>query len=128
MKKLLPLLAISLLLLACGEESTEVSLSETIFGLFTVSEELLIAAETIETDGFDTAAWLTRVEEIPASTDNGNRARAALRESIGNFGSYAVTGEAVEYVLAIESYERFDGLLSLLIEEDIAERGEDGSE
>ncbi|MCD4733051.1 hypothetical protein K8R78_02305 [bacterium] len=125
MKKLLPLLAISLLLFACGEETTEAPLSKTIFELFEVSEELLVAAETIETDGFDTAAWLTELDKISASTDNGNRAKAALRESIGNFGSYAVTGEAVEYVLAIESYERFDALLSLLIEADVAERGED---
>ncbi len=128
MKKLLPLLAITLLLLACGEEATEAPLSETISGLFEVSEALLIAAETIEVDGFDTAAWLTELEKVPASTEDGKRAKAALHESIGNFGSFAVTGEAVEYVLAIESYERFDALLGSLIETDIAERGEDALE
>jgi hypothetical protein len=107
----------------CAGEGPEVPLAESLEALFPLAEELLTAAEGIDDDGFETTAWLVRVEEVPATHELARRAKAALRDSVAAFGSYAVGRLPNDYVAAMDYYHRFEGLLDRMLTEVMAEDG-----
>ncbi len=107
----------ALVILGCGGEEPEVPLAESLDALFPLAEELLTAAEGIEEEGFETTSWLLRVDEVPATHESARRAKAALRDSVNAFGSYAAGKQPDDYATAMDHYHRFEEILGDMLAE-----------
>ena len=107
----------ALVILGCGGEEPEVPLAESLDALFPLAGELLTAAAGIDGDGFETASWLLRVDEVPATHESARRAKAALRSSVNAFGAYAAGKLPNDYATAMDHYHRFEGILDEMLAE-----------
>lgn len=120
---LVPAALIGLLfLIGCaGKEEPEVPLADSLDALFPLAEELLAAAEKIVEEGFETTAWLVRVEDVPATHELARQAKAALRDAVTAFGSYAVGRLPNDYVAGMDYYHKFEEMMDRMLVEVMSE-------
>jgi len=110
-----------LFLIGCAGEEPQVPLSDSLEALFPLAEELLTAADKIEAEGFETTAWLVRVEEVPATHELARQAKAALRDAVTAFGSYAVGQLPNDYVSGMDYYHKFEEMMDRMLVEVMSE-------
>ncbi len=110
-----------LFLIGCAGEEPEIPLADSLEALFPLAEELLAAAEKIEEEGFETTAWLVRVEEVPATHELARQAKAALRDAVTAFGSYAVGKLPNDYVSGMDYYHKFEEMMDRMLVEVMSE-------
>jgi len=105
----------------CAGEEPEVPLADSLEALFPLAEELLTAADKIEEEGFETTAWLVRVEEVPTTHELARQAKAALRDAVTAFGSYAVGQLPNDYVAGMDYYHHFEEVMDRMLVEVMSE-------
>jgi hypothetical protein len=110
-----------LLLIGCAGEEPEIPLADSLEALFPLAEELLAAADKIEAEGFETTAWLVRVEDVPATHELARQAKAALRDAVTAFGSYAVGKLPNDYVAGMDYYHQFEEIMDRMLVEVMSE-------
>jgi len=119
---LVPAALVGLSFLAgCAGEEPEVPLADSLEALFPLAEELLAAADKIEEEGFETTAWLVRVEGVPATHELARQAKAALRDAVTAFGSYAVGKLPNDYVTGMDYYHHFEEVMDRMLVEVMSE-------
>ena len=113
----------ALVIFSCeGREEPEVPLADSLEALFPLADGFLNAALAIEEEGFDTAAWLVRVDAVPATHELARRAKASLRRAVTAFGSYAVGRLPNDYAIAMDHYHRFEEIFGQILDEVMAQR------
>jgi len=122
-RRLVPVALVGLVFIAgcAGEEEPEVPLADSLEALFPLAEELLAAADKIEEEGFETTAWLVRVEDVPATHELARQAKAALRDAVTAFGSYAVGRLPNDYVAGMDYYHHFEEIMDRMLVEVMSE-------
>ncbi|MCX7021178.1 MAG: hypothetical protein NTW26_02680 [bacterium] len=105
----------------CAGEEPEIPLADSLEAMFPLAEELLAAADKIEEEGFETTAWLVRVEDVPATHELARQAKAALRDAVTAFGSYAVGKLPNDYVTAMDYYHKFEEVMDRMLLEVMSE-------
>ncbi|HUT97644.1 MAG TPA: hypothetical protein VM054_01050 [bacterium] len=119
---LVPAALVGLVFIAgCAGEEAEVPLADSLEALFPLAEELLAAADKIEAEGFETTAWLVQVEDVPATHELARQAKAALRDAVTAFGSYAVGKLPNDYVTGMDYYHHFEEVMDRILVEVMSE-------